>query len=62
LAILKSTSKVADRTDADHKVTLALPAERNGLMMVFRTFDKLSYALIMQITEPTKVGDGFTNP
>jgi hypothetical protein len=31
-------------------------------MMVFRTFDKVSYALVLQITDGVKVGDRFTNP
>jgi hypothetical protein len=31
-------------------------------MMVFRTFDNLSYALLLQITDGVKVGDRFTNP
>ena len=39
-----------------------LPDERNGLLMVFRTFEKLSYALILEITDGVKVGDRLTNP
>jgi hypothetical protein len=30
--------------------------------MVFRTFEKLSYALILEITEGVKVGDRVVNP
>lgn len=31
-------------------------------MMVFRTFDKVSYALVLQISTGVKVGDRFGNP
>lgn len=61
LAVLKNASKVTDTTDAA-RPTLQLPGERNGLMMVFRSFDRVSYALILQITDGVKVGDRFVNP
>ena len=31
-------------------------------MMVFRTFDRVSYALILTITEGVRVGDRAVNP
>ena len=31
-------------------------------MMVFRTFDKVSYALVLQINDGAKVGDRFVTP
>ena len=34
-----------------------LPDERNGLVFVFRVFDKMSYALVMRSTRPIYVGD-----
>jgi hypothetical protein len=61
LAILKDANRVIDRTDPA-KTSLQLPGERNGLMMVFRTFDRVSYALVLQITDGVKVGDRFVNP
>lgn len=39
-----------------------LPSERAGLMMVFRTFDKASYAVILSADEPLSVGDEVRNP
>ena len=30
--------------------------------MVFRTFDRLSYALVLEITDTVMVGDRVTNP
>jgi hypothetical protein len=61
LAILKDGASVKDRTD-EAKPTIKLPNERNGLALVFRTFDKVSYALILQITDGVKAGDHLVNP
>jgi nucleoid-associated protein YgaU len=61
LAIMRDANLVADKTD-EARPMLRLPGERNGLMMVFRTFDKLSYALVLQVADGAKVGDRFTNP
>lgn len=61
LALLRDNSTLADRTDPARPL-LRLPGERNGLMMVFQTFDRLSYALVLEIRDGVKVGDTFTNP
>ncbi len=61
VAILKDGQRLRDKTDSAHP-QIKLPNERNGLMMVFRTFDHLSYALLLQVTDAVKVGDRFTNP
>lgn len=61
LAILKEGERLVDRTDPA-KPTIQLPDERNGLLMVFRTFERVSYALILQITDGVKVGDRLINP
>lgn len=61
LALLRDDSTLADRTDAARPL-LRLPGERNGLMMVFHTFDRLSYALVLEIRDGVKVGDSFTHP
>jgi len=39
-----------------------LPDERYGLVMVFRTFDHASFALVMQASRPVSVLDLVTNP
>jgi hypothetical protein len=39
-----------------------LPDERSGLAMVFRTFDRVSVALVMESTSPIHVGDRVRNP
>lgn len=61
MAILKDGQRLTDRTD-NARPQLKLPNERNGLMMVFRTFESLSYALTLRVTDGVKVGDRFANP
>ena len=61
LAIRKDGEQLADKTDSA-RPQIKLPNERNGLLMVFRTFEQLSYALILQVTDGVKVGDRFDNP
>ena len=61
MAILKDGERFADKTDPS-RPQIKLPNERNGLMMVFRTFDNLSYALVLQITDGVKIGDRIANP
>jgi hypothetical protein len=61
MAILKDGERLTDRTDPG-RPQIKLPNERNGLLMVFRTFDNLSYALVLQITDGVKVGDRIVNP
>jgi hypothetical protein len=39
-----------------------LPAERYGLVMVFRSFERASFALVMQAGRPVAVSDIITNP
>ncbi len=61
LAIITDGERVVDTTDPA-KALLKLPDERNGLMMVFRPFERVSYALILEITNGVKVGDRVVNP
>jgi nucleoid-associated protein YgaU len=61
LAILKDGARVIDRSDASRPM-MKLPDERNGLLMVFRTFERVSYALILEITDGVRVGDRLINP
>ena len=61
LAILKDGARVIDKGDAALPL-MKLPDERNGLLMVFRTFDRVSYALILDITNGVRVGDRLTAP
>ncbi len=46
----------------DHGGLIKLPDERIGLLFVFRVFDRVSYALIMDGTMPVVPGDRFSTP
>ncbi|MDD5240611.1 MAG: LysM domain-containing protein [Sulfuricella sp.] len=63
LALYRHGKNVApaeyDETSAK---TVKLPDERNGLVFVFRVFDKLSYALVMQSEGPVHVLDDARTP
>lgn len=61
LAIQTNGERLVDKTGSNWQ-DIKLPDERNGLLMVFRPFEKLSYALVLQATEPAKVGDWLINP
>ena len=55
------------QTPQQTKVALApgevkLPDERVGLLMIFRTFDRVSYALIMNATESVHTLDAVQTP
>lgn len=41
---------------------LQVPQERTGLMFVFRVFDRVSYAILLNTTDPVQVGDFIRKP
>lgn len=59
LAIYKKGALTRDRIANE---TIQLPSERAGLLMVFRTFDKLSYGLVLMTERPLSVSDEVRNP
>ena len=61
LAILTDGARLTDKTDPA-RTALKLPDERKGLLMVFRPFERLSYALVLDATEGVRVGDRLVNP
>lgn len=50
------------KKDDDSAKTIKLPDERVGLVMVFRTFDHVAYALVMQSERPIHVNDVVKTP
>jgi hypothetical protein len=61
LALWRNGERIRDLTDPDRPM-MKLPDERHGLLFVFRTFQRVSYALILSVQEPVKPGDRFTQP
>ncbi|HJV96832.1 MAG TPA: peptidoglycan-binding protein, partial [Albitalea sp.] len=61
LALWRAGEHVIDKTDPA-RPTIKLPDERHGTLFVFRVFDRMSYALILSVKDPVKVGDRFTQP
>ena len=59
LAIFKKGAVVKDRVQGG---SVTLPPEKAGLMMVFRTFEKMSFALILTADLPISVKDIARNP
>ena len=59
LAIYKRGALARDRIAND---LIRLPSERAGLMMIFRTFEKLSYGLVLTTDRPLAVNDEVRNP
>jgi hypothetical protein len=61
LALWKAGSVRTDTTDP-LRGRLQLPDERHGLLYVFRVFDRVSYALVLQAGQPVRAGDRFSQP
>lgn len=61
LTVLTQGQRIKDKTD-ERRGTIRLPSEANGTAMVFRTFDRVSYALLLQVQEGVRVGDRLVNP
>jgi len=60
---LKSVLPASWRTGPDGvPPEVTLPTERNGLLVVFRVFDRVSYALVMSSKRPLKIGDTVQTP
>ncbi|BBT13971.1 LysM peptidoglycan-binding domain-containing protein [Pseudomonas otitidis] len=59
LAVYKTGETVRDRVTGE---MVKIPDERAGLLMVFRTYDKLSYGLILAASRQLQVMDKVQNP
>lgn len=61
LNLLTKGERIKDKTDPA-KTVIQLPSESNGMAMVFRTFDRVSYALILDVRTTVRVGDRLVKP
>lgn len=59
MAIYKAGEVVVDRVRGGRVV---LPDERAGLLMIFRTFEKMSFALVLESDRPLAIKDKVRNP
>lgn len=61
LSLFRNRGTAVYRGD-NGKETFVLPEKRYGLLFVFRVFDRVSYALVMETDGPVTVGDAVRKP
>jgi len=62
LAINRAGRSINNPDSEQAKQPINLPDQRIGVLMVFRVFERASYALIMQANEPIKKLDSVLSP
>lgn len=62
LRIQQAGQDVKDKVTEAPNDTVTLPNEDAGIVMLFRTFEKVSYGLVMEATRPIHVHDYVTTP
>ncbi|MGQ0384703.1 MAG: LysM peptidoglycan-binding domain-containing protein [Gammaproteobacteria bacterium] len=62
LAVWEAGEAVRDVTPNAESRSLRLPDERNGLAMVFKAYDRMSYGLMMSSEREVHVGDAVRSP
>ncbi|MFA6311283.1 MAG: LysM domain-containing protein [Sterolibacterium sp.] len=61
LSVSRAGAEVSDRYQGK-KAIYRLPDERYGLLFVFRVFERISYALVMNVTRTVEIGDVVAAP
>lgn len=61
LQILRA-GRLARDPEGGPNARIRLPDEPNGVLLVFRVFDRVSYGLIMDSHDPVSIGDKLTSP
>lgn len=61
LSLMTQGARIKDTTDPARPM-VKLPSESNGMAIVFRTFERVSYALILDVLTAVRVGDRLVNP
>src|SRR5210317_1667424 len=59
LSVFQTGRKVEDRFGGG---TVTLPEEEAGTLMVFKTYDRISYGLVMEATDAIHIHDAVRNP
>jgi hypothetical protein len=62
LAIYRAGGAITNRFEGGTAETIRLPDERYGLLFIFRVFDRVSYALVMDVSRPVSPGDVVQKP
>ena len=62
LALWRAGAEARDGTVEGPAQPIRLPDERHGTLFVFRVFEKMAYALILEVREPVTRGDRFSQP
>lgn len=62
LAVYRAGTDARDVVSSDSRDSIQLPDTRAGLAMVFRTFDRVSYALIMKAEQDIRLHDAVRKP
>lgn len=62
LAVYRAGTDARDVVSSDPRDAIQLPDTRAGLAMVFRTFDRVSYALIMKAEQDIRLYDAVRKP
>lgn len=60
-AVDTAGAMVDDRFKGE-KTTMKMPDQKNGLIFVFRVFNRVSYALVMDAARPVAIGDSIRTP
>lgn len=60
--VLRIMRHVGERQDPLTRAQYKLPDEQSGVLMVFRTFEKVSFGLIMSATQPVHIHDTVVTP
>lgn len=62
MSIRQTGALIRDQVSRKKNDLVRLPDEHAGLLMVFRTFEKVSYALVLKATQALHVGDKVGHP
>ncbi|WP_455205237.1 LysM peptidoglycan-binding domain-containing protein [Kaarinaea lacus] len=62
LAVYQTGIKVRDSRGLHNAETITLPDSKAGILLVIRTFDRVSYALVMEATRAMRIHDYVRNP